>query len=170
MKAIPSIFKARLSRRAYVLWWLLPILAVWFLLSLLPVMSDPLEDVLAWFSLALLVIVAVVDVPLGMARFRDGGLSGWWYALIGWPVLVRFLLVDLWAGLTPFAGRSTALLEGQDRGPWEPASAPLLTAEIAIVALLLTGAAWSLFRLAARAGDTGPNKYGADPLGTADGT
>ncbi len=137
---VASLFRGRLSRKAYALYWFLPTVALSLAAEFVP---DSIYDANFLLIETLFVILAVVGIPLGVRRFHDGGISGWWFA---GPQVVILPLSFL------------DIPEGN-----EIADAKLLVA-IMFGLLFAMWGFWTLYRLVIRAGDSGANRFGDDPL------
>lgn len=153
MRWLLRLFQGRTSRRAYLLYWLLPSSALAIGLTLLPEQA-------AWFEIALIGIFAAlipIDLIFGIRRFHDTGLSGWWYVLLGFPLHERApaLIIAI------IAAQSFPLIlddAGAQSGGW---AAPAMLVGLG---LLFVAMWWTLYRLCLKAGEAGPNRFGEDPI------
>jgi uncharacterized membrane protein YhaH (DUF805 family) len=160
MKWLGGLFSGRTSRKAYALYWLLPSTLLtlgWSLSPWLNLAPAPpaVEYALITAGYAASLAVLAIDLVLGIRRFHDTNLSGWWFILAAFPIMFRFPIY----ALILISAQSFPVLFAQEGGP-----GTLPIAVNILVALAAAPLFWSLYRLCVRAGDVGPNRYGPDPL------
>lgn len=155
MKWLSRILRGRTSRRAYALYWFLPSATLAAALSLIPPQQSlGIETVLIVAGLMTLPI----DLVMGIRRFHDTGLSGWWFVLTAFPLFERLLAL----GLAYVSALSLPVLFLFENGGGRSTAITLLLIGLTIVAAICW---WAIYRIFVRAGDVGPNRFGPDPLG-----
>ena len=129
-------FEGRVNRKAYWLNLILPYMLIGFLLNAVDVSLGLVKADYGLLSSLFSLICLWPHIALGIKRFHDRDLSGWWQAA---PFVATALAVAGFVVFKPI-GIIFAIATG-------------------IMALCLT------VQLLFLKGTTGPNKYGPDPLG-----
>ena len=165
-----AVFGGRATRAEF-WWWMLAVVIVSIAVSIVDGVISALTSgtVEEFLSALLFVAVLLPNLAVTARRLHDIGKSGWWVLL--WIVLGLgpwLILLALVAG----AVFSSAYLAGTASGPVEAVSDLVtgfaLTWILAIVGFIfalvisLAVVIWEIVWLV-RQGETGPNRYGADP-------